>query len=86
MHRPRVRSFSLALGLAALAVATVGRADVPSPPQRPTWDQEPAPLPQPPPEKDLERAALAALAAIAVVLAARSSRAGGVRARAETRS
>jgi hypothetical protein len=66
----RVQVLAVALGLVAVAAAPVVRADVLPPPQRPTWDQHPPPLPEPPPEKDLERTALATLAGLALLGAA----------------
>ena len=63
----RVRIVALALGLVTVAAAPAARADILPPPQRPTWDQHPPPLPEPPPEKDLERAALATLAGLALL-------------------
>lgn len=78
---------ALALGLVAFATAPLARADILPPPQRPTWDQEPQPLPRPPPERELERAALAVLAGLTLlsaVCAAMRLRAG--RARAESRA
>jgi hypothetical protein len=62
----RTQALALALGLMA-AVVPAARADVLPPPQRPAWDQHPPPLPEPPPEKDLERVALATLAGLALL-------------------
>lgn len=65
----RAHAVALAFGLVAVA-APPAHADVLPPPERPTWDQHPPPLPEPPPEKDMERAALAALACLALLGAA----------------
>jgi hypothetical protein len=83
MLLPFARPIALFLCLAGLAVAGVARADVLPPPERPAWGQEPPPLPAPPPEKDLERAALVALAGM--VLASAAGR-WAIRARAERRA
>ncbi len=42
-----------ALLLGVLLGGPSARADVPPKPQRPTWDEHPAPTPDPPPEKPL---------------------------------
>ena len=69
-RRVHTLALALALGLMAVAAAPAARADILPPPQRPTWDQHPPPLPEPPPKKDLERAALATLAGLALLGAA----------------
>lgn len=62
----------------ALAAAPAARADIPSPPQRPTWDDPPAPLPAPPEDEawrwlvPLGIAAAAAAGAATLRLRARS--------------
>jgi hypothetical protein len=63
----RVHALALALGLLTVAAAPAARADILPPPERPTWDQHPPPLPEPPPEKDLERTLLATLAGLALL-------------------
>lgn len=70
MHRRIAGLFTLALLVLLAAWSPSARADIPPSPQRPAdWDEHPAPLPAPPPEKDL--------AARVVLLAAVLSLAGG---------
>ena len=47
--RPSLALFAGVLSLVGLLLAaSVARADIPAPPERPQWDDPPAPLPDPP--------------------------------------
>ncbi|MFT3765081.1 MAG: hypothetical protein QM820_06140 [Minicystis sp.] len=70
----------LLLILAPLALTAPASADIPPEPHRPAWNEHPAPEPDPPPEKPIERLALVAAALALIGFAAARSR------RVETRS
>lgn len=54
--RRRTHLWVLCLSVALLATSRRAHADIVPPPERPRWNEHPAPLPQPPPDDDLRRA------------------------------
>lgn len=63
----RVLRALLAVSALLLAWAPSALADVLPDPQRPPWNEEPAPMPEPPPDDAAGRGALVLLAALAAV-------------------
>lgn len=65
------------LALGGLLWGSAARADIPPDPRRPTWDEHPAPMPDPPPEKPLVWVLATALLGLGgIAVAARSKRPG----------